>query len=81
MWIRITPRYESYSDSESETNDGIEILMYSEYSGVTIICGGSRLPAVKRISSVFRNGIFTRVSANARNDARNSVMITPGIAT
>ena len=54
--------------------------MYSEYSGVTIICGGSRLPAVKRISSVFRNGIFTRVSAKARNEARNRVMNTAGTA-
>src|SRR5690606_3626071 len=78
-WMRISPRYESYSDCESDSHAGSGMIVYSEYSGVMSTCGGSRLPAVNTMSSVLRPGMRARAMVNATNEARNSVSTSAGI--
>jgi hypothetical protein len=79
--MAMSPQYESYSVSESDMSSGSGIFLYISYSGVTSTCGGSRLPAVKTMSSGRPKRNRIRVMVNATNEARNSTATRLGAAT
>ena len=77
-WIKMRPQVEPLSLPELDKNSGSGMRLYAWNSGITMICCGSKLPAVKSTSSEMLNFQLYRLAAKATMDEKNSVSTSAG---
>jgi hypothetical protein len=74
-------QYESNISSEGQLiHHGSGNFRKSAYTGISITCGGSRLPAVNMISRNLPHCSRRREIRNATNEAKNRTPSTAGTA-